>query len=301
MSQTAILFPGQGAQYVGMGVALAEKYASVQSLYDQAAQILGFNLLEICKNGPAERINATDISQPALFVASFAALHDLEQTEPEALAACAMTAGLSLGEYSALAFAGATDFETGLRLVNLRGTVMQMAAEKIPSTMASILLLDESTLEELVRQAQFKGLVRIANYLCPGNLVISGVIPAVQEVERLAQAAGGKTIRLSVAGAFHTSVMDPAMSPLSDALKKVGFVAPRIPVFSNVTGMPHCAPESISELLAKQVVEPVRWEACIRQMIALGVDKFYEVGPGRILAGLLKRIDRKLPCVNIAG
>ncbi|MSR80329.1 MAG: [acyl-carrier-protein] S-malonyltransferase [Gemmataceae bacterium] len=301
MSQTAILFPGQGAQYVGMGVALAEKYASVQSLYDKAAQILGFNLLEICKNGPAERINATDISQPALFVASFAALHDLEQTEPEALAACAMTAGLSLGEYSALAFAGAIDFETGLKLVHLRGTVMQMASEKIPSTMASILLLDESTLEELVRQAQSKGLVRIANYLCPGNLVISGVIPAVQEVERLAQAAGGKTIRLSVAGAFHTSVMDPAMSPLSDALKKVGFVAPRIPVFSNVTGVPHSTPESISELLAKQVVEPVRWEACIRQMIALGVDKFYEVGPGRILAGLLKRIDRKLPCVNIAG
>ncbi len=301
MPRTAILFPGQGAQYVGMGVALAEKYASVQSLYDQASQILGFDLLDICRNGPAERINATDISQPALFVASMAALHDLGNLANDDLMACSMTAGLSLGEYTALAFAGAINFETGLRLVHLRGTVMQMAAEKIPSSMSSVLLLDENKLEEMVRQGQSRGIVRIANYLCPGNLVISGEIPALEEVETLAQAAGGKTIRLSVAGAFHTPVMDPAMSPLRDALNRVGFVAPRIPVFSNVTGLPHGAPESISGLLAKQVVEPVRWEACIRQMIAQGVDKFYEVGPGRVLAGLLKRIDRKLPCINVPG
>jgi [acyl-carrier-protein] S-malonyltransferase len=301
MTKTAFLFPGQGAQYVGMGVALAEKHASVRALFDRASQILDFDLLETCKTGPADRLNATDISQPALYVASFAALEDLRQTEPDAESSCAMTAGLSLGEYTALAFAGAMDFETGLRLVHLRGQVMQMAAEKTPSTMASILLLEEAALEELVLKGQEKGLVRIANYLCPGNLVISGVVPAVEEVEKLAQAAGAKTIRLSVAGAFHTPVMEPAVAPLSEALGKVAFAAPRIPVLSNVTGLTHGATESFAGLLARQVVEPVRWEACVRQMLASGVEKFYEVGPGRVLAGLLKRIDRKIPCVGVAG
>lgn len=301
MAKSAFLFPGQGAQYVGMGVALAEKHASARSLFDRASGILGFDLLAVCKDGPPEKINATDISQPALFVASFAALEDLRASHPDAEESCIAAAGLSLGEYTALAYAGAIDFETGLKLVRLRGELMQMAAEKAPTTMASVLLLDEAVLEGLVKQAQAHGAVRIANYLCPGNLVVSGEVPAVAEVEKLAQAAGGKTIRLSVAGAFHTQAMEPAVGPLKEALGKVEFKAPRFPVLSNVTGMPHQAPDTIAPLLARQVVEPVRWEACVRRLLAQGVEQFFEVGPGRVLAGLLKRIDRKAPCVNIAG
>lgn len=301
MAKSAFLFPGQGAQYVGMGVALAEKHAGAKRLFDQASEVLGFDLLGICREGPAEKINATDISQPALFVASLAALEELRQSHPDAEGSCIACAGLSLGEYTALAFAGSMDFATGLKLVRLRGQVMQMAAEKTPSSMASVLLLEEKVLEDLVKQGQSKGLVRIANYLCPGNLVISGETPAVEAVEQLAQAAGGKTIRLSVAGAFHTAVMEPAVAPLSEELKSVAFHVPKFPVLSNVTGLPHGAPETFAGLLARQVVEPVRWETCVRQLLSQGVEQFYEVGPGRVLAGLLKRIDRKIPCVNIAG
>jgi len=301
MAKSAFFFPGQGAQYVGMGVALAEKHAGARRLFDHASQILGFDLLALCKDGPVEKLNATDISQPALFVASLAALEELRTTHPEAESSCVVSAGLSLGEYTALAFAGSLDFETGLKLVRLRGQLMQMAAEKTPSTMASVLLLDEPILEGLVKQGQARGVVRIANYLCPGNLVISGEIPAVDEVEKLAVAAGAKTIRLAVAGAFHTQIMQPAVPGLSEALAKVAFQQPRVPVLSNVTGTPHQSPSQMADLLARQVVEPVRWEACVRHMLAMGVEQCFEVGPGRVLAGLLKRIDRKIPCVNIAG
>jgi [acyl-carrier-protein] S-malonyltransferase len=300
MAKVAFLFPGQGAQYVGMAKELCGQLPAAQALFDRAKAVLGYDLLEVCINGPEGRLTATDVSQPAIFVASLAALEKLKAESPEAVTLCTDTAGLSLGEYTALAFAGAFSFEDGLRLVQKRGQAMQAAAIATPSAMASILGMETPKVEELCQQASSRGVVRIANLLCPGNIVISGKTEAVAEVERLAQEAGAmKVIRLSVAGAFHTELMKPADEQLAQALAGVLIQPPRLPVWSNVDAQPHTDPVEIRALLVKQVLSPVRWEETIRGMLGVGVEKFYELGPGRVLAGLLKRIHRKAECVNV--
>lgn len=296
MGKTAFLFPGQGAQKIGMGQAACERLPAARALYDRAADVLGFDLAEICFRGPKERLDATDISQPALYVASFAALELLNAERPEVVERCEVAAGLSLGEYTALAFAGALTFEDGLRLVRLRGQAMQAAAEAAPSGMVSALLLDRDQVQKVRDDAASAGTIELANFLCPGNTVLSGTTAACDRAVELIEAAGGRPIRLAVAGAFHTSLMKPADEALAQALAETPVSAPRIPVYSNVDARPHDRPDEIRQLLVRQVLGPVLWEDSVRAMLAAGVDAFYEIGPGGVLKGLLKRIDRKVAC-----
>lgn len=293
----AFLFPGQGAQSVGMGRQLAESLPAARSLFDRANHILGYDLAKLCFEGPAEELDATEISQPALFVTSLAAIEKLRQEQPEVVLSCEATAGLSLGEYTALVFAGVLDFEAGLRLVQERGSAMQDASDAQPSGMVSILGLELLQVEELCDRARGDDILQIANLLCPGNIVVSGSNAACQRAADLAPAAGAmKTIPLAVAGAFHTPIMRPAVARLAAALADVQMSKPTIPVISNVDARPHDDPEAIRQLLIQQIVSPVRWEDSLRYLLDIGVDQFYEVGPGRVLRGLLKRIDRKIAC-----
>jgi [acyl-carrier-protein] S-malonyltransferase len=302
MAKTAFLFPGQGAQYAGMAKDLCVGLPAAQRLFDDAAGILGYNLLDICVNGPADRLNSTAISQPTIYVASLAALESLRAKEPGIEAEVVAAAGLSLGEYTALAFAGALSFADGLRLVQKRGEAMQAAADATPSGMVSVLGLSQEKVEELCAKARSAGHIAIANLLCPANIVVSGTKAACDEVERLAPEFGAmKTIRLAVAGAFHTDIMRPADEKLAAALQQIQMQPARLPVWSNVDGQPHTEPTEIRELLVRQVLQPVRWEESMRNLLQSGVAKFYEIGPGRVLAGLLKRVDRKIPCDNVAA
>lgn len=302
MGKTAFLFPGQGAQAVGMGRELAAALPAARRLFDRAGEILGYDLAALCFEGPAEKLDSTVYSQPALFVTSLAALEQLRAQAPEVVDTCAGAAGLSLGEYTALVFAGVMDFETGLRVVQQRGEAMQAAADATPSGMVSILGLEREAVEGLCDQARGGEILQIANFLCPGNLAISGHKAACQRAAEMAEGAGAmKAVGLAVAGAFHTPIMQPAVARLEAALAGVPMKKPRIPVISNVDAAAHDDPEEIRRLLARQVVSPVRWEDSLRALLAQGYDKFYEVGPGRVLRGLLKRIDRKAACEGVMG
>jgi [acyl-carrier-protein] S-malonyltransferase len=299
MSQVAFLFPGQGAQTVGMGRVLCESLPAARALFEEAAGILGYDLAALCANGPAEELNSTAKSQPAIFVASLAALESLRAREPAVLDECRATAGLSLGEYTALVFAGALSFQDGLRLVQRRGEAMQAAADARPSGMVSVVGVDVEQAKALCAQARGSEILEIANLLCPGNIVLSGTKAACDEVEKAAEKMGARTIRLQVAGAFHTELMKPAEKPLASALAEVEFRPLRIPVWTNVDAQPHSRPDEIRRLLLRQVLEPVLWEQTLRNLLASGCDKFYEIGPGRVLTGLLKRVHRKADCQNV--
>ncbi|MDW7995729.1 MAG: ACP S-malonyltransferase [Gemmatales bacterium] len=300
MPRIAFLFAGQGAQYVGMGKTLLEESPIARELFTRAAEALGYDLAQVCLQGPAERLNRTDVSQPAIFVASLAALEHFRSQHPEVVAQCQAAAGLSLGEYTALTFAGVLDFADGVRLVQLRGQAMQAASEKTPSGMVSVLGLDVHAVEQLCQRVRTAGRLWIANYLAPGNIVVSGDRAACDALEQIVQAEGlGKTVRLAVAGAFHTEIMHPADKQLAQALLTIPLRPARIPVYSNVDAQPHTDPEEIRQLLVQQVVRPVRWEETMRRLLNEGFDQFYEFGPGRVLAGLLKRIHRQAQCVNI--
>jgi [acyl-carrier-protein] S-malonyltransferase len=257
--------------------------------------LLGYDLLQICLAGPAEKLDSTVYSQPALFVTSLAAVERLRVNKPEVADSATAAAGLSLGEYSALIFAGVMSFEDGLAVVQERGRAMQDASDAVASGMVSILGLDADKTNRLCEDARAEGeVLQIANYLCPGNIVVSGHKSACERVADLATKAGAmKTIPLAVAGAFHTPLMQPAVERLRTALANVKLSRPRMPVISNVDAEAHDDPEQIRDLLIQQVVSPVQWEASLRKMLAHGHGPFWEVGPGRVLRGLLKRIDRK--------
>lgn len=303
MPKTAFLFPGQGAQTVGMGAELANSNPAAKELFDRAEQILGYDLLDVCVSGPADKLNSTVYSQPALFVCSLAALEQLKQDSPELAQSCHATAGLSLGEYTSLVFAEAIDFESGLKLVQTRGRAMQDAADATPSSMVSILGMERDQVEQLCDDARENDILQLANMLCPGNIVVSGNTSACERVTKLAEAAGAmKVIPLAVAGAFHTPLMQPAVERLSAALAEVQIDEPRVPVVSNVDALPHTDPAEIRDLLVRQVVSPVQWEDSMRWLIdKFSIEQCYEIGPGRVLRGLLKRINRKLPCQSVAA
>lgn len=299
MSKIAFLYPGQGAQHVGMGKKLAADYPAAKALYDAASEILGYDLAKTCFEGPDDVLDSTSVSQPAIFVTSLAALEKLRADSPDVVLSCEMAAGLSLGEYTALVFAGVMTFEEGLRLVQRRGAAMQAAADATPSGMVSILLLTREQVDQICREASAVGKLQIANYLCPGNIVVSGENAACEKAAELAEQFGGRAVPLAVAGAFHTAIMKPADVQLAEALAGVPLRKPEIPVISNVDAQTHDDPDEIRELLIRQVLNPVLWEDSIRAMLDAGVDEFYEIGPGKVLRGLLKRIDRQAVCTTI--
>ena len=295
MSKIAFLFPGQGAQTVGMAKELCSQLPAAKQLFDRAAEVLGYDLAEICFNGPVEKLNSTQISQPALYVSSMAALEKLKQDSPEVYESCQGAAGLSLGEYTAIAFAGAMSFEDGLKLVQQRGQAMQAASDQTPSSMVSVLGLDREQLQKVCDDARVEGeVLQIANLLCKGNIAVSGHLASCERLPDVAEAAGAmKSVPLAVAGAFHTPIMESAVAKLESALSEVEIGPTRIPVYSNVDAQPHSQPEEFKQLLVKQVCGPVLWQDSIEKMIADGYDEFYEVGVGRVLRSLMKRINRK--------
>lgn len=297
VSSVGILFPGQGAQAVGMGRWLCETFPLARARFSSASEILGYDLEELCQQGPAERLNATEFSQPALFVVGIAAADVLAETEPNRVTAITSTAGLSLGEYTAVCFAGGLDFADGVRLVQRRGEAMQSAADAVSSGMASVLGLDLDAVEKLCERCrQDEEILQPANLLCPGNIAVSGHLTAVERLASVAVEAGAmKVVPLAVAGAFHTALMEPAVAALRTALEEITIQDTRIPVYSNVDAQPHTSADEIRDLLSRQVTQPVCWEGSIRRMVADGTAGFLECGTGRVLRGTLKRINRKLP------
>ncbi len=303
MSKIAFLFPGQGAQSVGMCSELISSNSRVRELFNQANEILGYDLADLCVNGPVEKLDSTVISQPAIFTASFAALEVLKETQPEAVDNCQAAAGLSLGEYTALTFAGAMTFEEGLKLVQKRGQAMQESADATAGGMVSIMGLEREKVTELcskVLEDMPGEILKEANFLCPGNIVLSGTKAACKHAEELAESFGAmKATALAVAGAFHTEMMKPADEKLAAALEGVNMQTPRIPVYSNVDFQPHTDPAEIKGILVKQILSSVYWEDLVRRTLEDGFDQFYEIGPGRVLTSLFKRINRKTPCTKI--
>ncbi|MFZ2147826.1 MAG: ACP S-malonyltransferase [Sedimentisphaerales bacterium] len=300
--KTAFLFPGQGAQAVGMSAEIAQSYPVAAEIFDQANDIVGFDLSRICFEGPAERLNSTTISQPAIFVTSTAILEVL-RTGPSTSAITAdVTAGLSLGEYTALYAAGLIGFEDALTLVQKRGQVMQAAADTTKGTMVSIIGLDEEKVRQICAEAAEGELLAPVNFNCPGQIVVSGSISACERAEVLAEKYGAiKAVRLEVAGAFHTEMMASAAQRLKEALSDCEISEPsEIKTIANITAEYYQSSQKIAEGLIKQLTCPILWQQCMERLLTDGVEKFYEIGPGRVLAGLMKRINRKIKVVNVS-
>ncbi|WOL14802.1 hypothetical protein Cni_G23583 [Canna indica] len=304
---SAFLFPGQGAQTVGMGVE-AQNVKAAAELFGKASDILGFDLLDVCANGPKEKLDSTVISQPAIYVTSLAAVEVLRAREggEDIINSVDVTCGLSLGEYTALAFAGAFSFEDGLKLVKLRGEAMQDAADAANSAMVSVIGLDSDKVQLLCdaanEEVDDQNKVQIANFLCPGNYAVSGGVKGIEAVEAKAKSFKARmTVRLAVAGAFHTNFMEPAVSRLEAALASTEIRIPRIPVISNVDAQPHSDPDTIKKILARQVTSPVQWELTVKTLLSKGLKKSYELGPGKVIAGIVKRMDRSADVENIGA
>jgi len=300
--KTAFLFPGQGAQAIGMGKDIADSFTGAAEIFKKADDILGYELSKICFEGPAEKLNSTTISQPGIFVTSAAILEVLRKNESTSDITPDVTAGLSLGEYTALYAAGVISFEDGLELVQKRGNAMQAAADATDGAMVSIIGLDEDKVTELCRTAAKGGLLRPANFNCPGQIVISGDTKACQRAAELAESFGAiKAIVLQVAGAFHTEKMAGAAKTLKEALAICNIADPgEIKVLANVSGDYYQNANDIRSGLTEQLSSPILWQKCMQKLIDQGVEKFYEIGPGRVLTGLMKRIDRKKKVVNIS-
>lgn len=298
------VFPGQGAQAIGMGKEVAAEVPAAAELYKKAAEILGYDLLEIEDKA---KLDTTVVSQPAIFVASMAAVEKLRASEGGAatIDACNMCMGLSLGEYTALAFAGAISFEDGVKITKARGEAMQAASEAATSGMVSVIGLDSEKVGELCKAASEAsgGQVAIANYLCNGNYACSGSMDAVEKVMEMAKPdfKARMAVKLAVAGAFHTDFMAPAVKTLEEVLKEVTVSKPRIPVISNVDAKAHSDPEVIKSILTKQVTAPVQWETIMKDLIAGGYEAGYELGPGAVLSGIMKRTDKKAPAIENIG
>ncbi|MER3456065.1 MAG: [acyl-carrier-protein] S-malonyltransferase [candidate division GAL15 bacterium] len=285
----AYVFPGQGAQYVGMGVDLAEAFPRVRALFEWASSVLGLDLLELCRRGPEEALQRTENTQPAILVTSLACLEAVRGHIPEPV----RVAGLSLGEYTALVCAGSLEFEDAVWLVRQRGLFMQQATKGRDTAMAAVLGLSAATVEELCRQASALGVCEASNYNAPDQVVLGGDRAAVEDAIHRAKAAGArKAVLLAVSAPFHTSLMRPAAERLREALEAVSVRDARIPVVTNVTAQPVQQAADIRRLLVEQVANPVRWAQSVERMAADGVDTFVELGPGSVLSGLVKRCVR---------
>lgn len=298
------MFPGQGAQFVGMCEETCKSVPAAKALFDEASEILGYDLLELCTSGPKEKLDSTVVSQPAIFVASMAAVEKMRQEQgQEAVDAATCAMGLSLGEYSALCFADAISFADGVKVTKARGEAMQAASDAIDTGMVSVIGLSKDKVVDLCAAATEKAgeKVQIANLLCNGNYAVSGHMKACDVVTEIAKPdfKARMTVKLAVAGAFHTDFMAPAVDSLKSVLEGVEIKKPRIPVVSNVDAKPHSDPTAIKELLAKQVTAPVMWENSVASVLENGFEKAVELGPGKVTAGVLKRINKSAACENV--
>lgn len=289
MKGTAILFPGQGAQEAGMGRALGSRAA--REVFERADAVLGYSISALCRDGSAEELTRTEHAQAAIFVTSAAAVAEAEEAGTLDRSGIGAAAGLSLGEYTALWFAGAITFEDGVRLVRRRGVAMQAASEAVPSGMVSLIGADREVASRVADAARGDGVLVVANLNAPGQVVLSGDREACARVPEAAKSLGvRKALPLAVAGAFHSPLMEPARRDLERALEATAILAPRVPVYSNVTAAPVAEPSAVRSLLARQVVAPVLWEDSMRRMLADGFGPFVEPPPGKVLAGLMRRI-----------
>ncbi len=294
MMKKAYVFPGQGSQFPGMAKSLYESLPKAKELLENANDILGFRITDIMFEGTAEDLKATRVTQPAIFLHSVVLAKCLEDFRPD------MAAGHSLGEFSALAAAGAVSFEDALRLVYLRATEMQKCCEKVPGTMAAIIGLPDATVEDICKGCE--GIVLPANYNCGGQVVISGEAAAVgQACEKAKEAGAKRALPLAVSGAFHSPLMEPARVELGKAIEQTRFVSPVCPVYQNVTAEPTTDPVLIKENLLKQLTSPVKWTQTVERMLGDGAVSFTEVGPGAVLQGLVKRISAGREGITIEG
>lgn len=290
--KTAYVFPGQGAQFVGMGKDLYDNNPESREMFEKANEVLGFRITDLMFNGTEEDLKQTKVTQPAIFLHSVILAKSLgDGFKPD------MVAGHSLGEFSALVAAGAMSFEDGLRLVATRAMAMQKACEANPSTMAAVLALPDEKVEELC--AEVDDIVAPANYNCPGQVVISGTNAGIDAAcEKMLAAGARRALKLKVGGAFHSPLMAPAKEELTRAIDATEFKTPVCPVYQNVDGKPHTNPEEIKANLIEQLTAPVRWTQDVQAMIADGATDFVELGPGKVLQGLVSKIDRKM---NVSG
>lgn len=294
MSKKAFLFPGQGSQYVGMARDLFENSVEAKEMIKTADDALGINLSYIMFNGPEDQLKQTEFTQPAIFLHSVVLAGLIRTLHPDA------AAGHSLGEYSALVSANAIQFYEAVKLVRVRGKAMQQAGEENKGTMAAVIGLSPEVVEECCREASSEGIVQCANFNSPGQVVISGSLEGVKKGMEICRSKGAKLVKeLVVSGAFHSPLMDTAKENLQEALDKTNIYDARIPVYVNVTAKPVLTKEEIKKYLYEQVTSPVRWEEIIRNMITDGIEEFYEIGPGKVLQGLVKRINSDIKCFNI--
>lgn len=292
------VFPGQGAQFSGMGKDLYESNELAKELFEKANDILGFRITDIMFEGTDEELTQTKVTQPAVFLHSVISAFCMgEAFQPE------MTAGHSLGEFSALVAAGALSFEDGLKLVYARAMAMQKACEKAPSTMAAIVGIDDEKVEEICASINKDGYVVVpANYNCPGQLVISGNVDAITEAcAKIKEAGAKRALPLKVGGAFHSPLMQPAKDELQAAIEKTEIKTPQCPVYQNVDGKPHTDPVEIKQNLIAQLTSSVRWTQCVQNMIADGADDFTECGPGKALQGMITRISKDVTAHGIVS
>lgn len=295
MSKTALLFPGQGSQYVGMGSTLCASFPKARARFEEASGILGFDLLRLCTEGPEEELRKTHTTQPALFVKSLAAWEVVKDVlHPD------FAAGHSLGEYSALAAAGAISFADGVRAVRKRGELMWESGVKRPGTMAAILGMSPEDIDSICTEAGSAGVVQAANLNSPGQIVVSGETPAVERAVEIARERGArKAMTLNVSGAFHSALMTDARADLEDFLKNLSIQNAAFPILANASARPVQEASSIRRLLGEQMTSPVRWEESMRALLAAGASDFFEVGAGSVLKGILRQIDKSAQCTCV--